>query len=120
YRDAADLSAGLAKVLQVFDVGFSDALQQLPRRRSLQRQRGNLFGDVLYLHVKPDCILPEPTQVGVSRSPAIAVIFQPCDGAVVDDLALFVAPAAVDHLIDGDLVDVAGDDAVDKARGIAP
>src|SRR5262249_8044914 len=38
--------------------------------------------------------------------------------AVVDDVALVIAPAAVDDLIDRYFVDVARDDAIHEARGI--
>ena len=114
-----NLAAGLAKIFEIRDVGFGDALQQFSRGWSLQRQRRDLLGDVFNLHVESDGVLPEPAQVGIGRGPAITILFQPGDGAVVNDLAVFIAPAAVDHLIDRDLVDVARDDAIDEARGIA-
>src|SRR5262245_47923411 len=56
----------------------------------------------------------KPAQVGLGGRPAIAVFLEPRDRAVIDHLALLVAPAAINHLSPGDLVDVARDDAVQK------
>src|SRR5271167_4100300 len=114
HRHTADGAAGLAEVLQVPDFGFGNALQQAARRGPLQRQSRHLLGDVFDLDIESDSILPEPAQVGISSRPAVTVLLQPCDGAVIDDLAFLVAPAAVDHLIDRNLVNVAGNDAIDE------
>ncbi len=60
----------------------------------------------------------EPAQAGVGGGPAIIVFAEAGDGAVVDDVALRIAPAAVDDLVDRNFVDVAGDDAVHKFSGV--
>lgn len=71
------------------------------------------------MHVQAKRVLPEPAEAGIGGGPAVVVFAEPGDGAVVDDLAFGIAPAAVDDLVHGDLVDVAGDDAVDEAGGVA-
>src|SRR5208282_480332 len=55
---------------------------------------------------------------GVGGGPAIVVFAETRDGAIVDDVALGIAPATVDDLIDRDFVDVASDDAVDEFGGV--
>ena len=94
------------------------AFRQLGRGRTLQRERRNLLRNILDLHVHVQAVLPEPAQARIGGSPAIDVLFQARDRAVVDDLALFIAPAAIDHLPDFDLVDVARDHAVHQARRV--
>ena len=75
----------------------------------MQGKRRDLLGNVFDLHVHVQAILPEPAQAGIGGGPAIDVFFEAGDGAVVDDLALFVALAAINHLSHFDFVDVAGD-----------
>ena len=86
----------------------------------MQREGRDLLGDLLDLHLESDGVLAEPAQIGIGGRPAIAVLLQPRNCAIVNDLAFFVAPAAVDHLVDGDLVDVTGDDTIHEAGGVAP
>src|SRR5215469_10731565 len=117
-RYTADLAARFAEIFQVLDVGFGDAFEQFARCRTLQGQRRELLGDVFDLNLKSDGILTKPAQIGVGGSPAIGVFSQSCNGAVVNDLAVFIAPAAIDDLIDGDFVDIAGQYAIDKASRI--
>src|SRR5258708_5712495 len=62
----------------------------------------------------------KPAEVGLGGGPAISVLVQPRDGAVIDNLALLVAPAAIDHLALGDLRDVSRDDSIDQLGGVAP
>src|SRR5208283_5523882 len=85
---------------------------QLRRSWSLQREGRDFLGDIFDLHVHVQAIRAEPAQAGIGGGPAIFVFPEARNGAVVDDLAFFVAPAAVDDLPDLHLVDVAGDDAV--------
>ena len=68
----------------------------------------------------PDGVLHEPSQARIGGSPAIALLAQPRDRSVVDDLALLVAPRRVDHLSDGKLRRIARDEPVDELRGVAP
>src|SRR5581483_4383784 len=116
--NAANAAAGLAEVLQIFNVGLGYVLQQLSRGGTLDCQRRHLLGNVLDFDLQTDGVLPKPAQVGIGGCPAITVFFQPRDGAVVDNLAFFVAPAAIDDLIDCNLVDLSGDDAVHESRRI--
>ena len=81
----------------------------------MQSERGNFLGNIFDLHVHVQAVLAEPAQAGVGGGPAIDVFFEARDRAVVDDLALFVAPAAINHLAHFDFVDVASDDAVHQA-----
>src|SRR5581483_5855725 len=55
---------------------------------------------------------------GIGCSPAVSVPGEARDGAIVNHESLFVTPAAVDNLSDGDLVDVARDDAIYQARRV--
>ena len=70
------------------------------------------------MNVHVEAVLAEPAEAGIGGGPAIFVFFEARDGAVVDDFAVFVTPAAVDDLADRDFVHVAGDDAVDEFGGI--
>src|SRR5262249_8488177 len=113
-RYAGDLASCDAEILQVVNLRVRDALEQAPGGGALQGKSGNLFGNVFDLHVEADCILLEPAEARIGGGPAIIVFAETSDGAVVDDLALGIAPAAVDDLVDRNFADVAGDDAVDK------
>ena len=86
--------------------------------RPLQRERRDFLGNVFDLDIHAQGVLAEPAQAGVGGGPAVGVFVEARDGAVVDHLALLVAPAAVDHLAHADLVDVAGDDAVHQLGGV--
>ena len=55
---------------------------------ALQRQRAQAVGDVLDLHVEAVAVHVDPAQVGLGRRPAVDVLVEPRDRAVVDDLAL--------------------------------
>src|SRR5208283_1028590 len=68
--------------------------------------------DVLDLNIHIHPALPEPPQARVGRSPPILIFFKSRNGPVVNHLALFIAPARINHLPDGDLVNVACDHAI--------
>ena len=51
----------------------------------------------------------QPAQLRIGRRPAPRRLVEAGDGAVVDDLAVLVAPGRVEHLADGDSAGVAGD-----------
>ena len=91
----------------------------LPEVGPCTASAATLLGNVLDLDVEADGVLAKPAQIRIGCRPAIAVLLQPGDGAVVDDLAVFIAPAAVDHLVDRDFVDVARDHAIHEAGCIA-
>src|SRR5262249_28168135 len=51
---AGDFAASHTKVLQVVDLGVTDAFEQATGRRALQSQCRDLFGNVVDLDVEPD------------------------------------------------------------------
>ncbi len=61
----------------------------------------------------------EPADVGLGARQSERAGVETADGAVVDDLAVYVAPGRVEHLAHGALGDVARDHAVEEARGVA-
>ena len=118
HRYTCNLATRHAKVSEIRDVTFRHSLQQLAGSWALQRQRRDLLGNVLNLNIHVQAVLPEPTQAGIGGGPAIDVFLEARDRAVVDDLTLLVTPAAVNHLPDLDLVDVARDYTVHQPRRI--
>ncbi len=84
----------------------------------MQGKRGHLLGNVFDLYVHVQAVLAEPAQAGIGCRPAIDIFFETRDGAVIDDLALFIAPATINNLAHFDLVDVASDDAVHQSGRI--
>ena len=117
--NAGDFSAGDAKIFQVGDIGVGDGFQEAAGSGALHRKRGCFFGDVFDVYVQAESVLLEPAEAGVGGGPAVVVFAEARDGAVVDDFAFGIAPAAVDDLVDCDLINVAGDDAVDELGGVA-
>ena len=113
--NAGNFAAGDAEIFQIRDIGFGDGLQQLGRRGSLQSERGDFLGNILDLNIHVQAVLAEPAQAGIGGGPAIDVFFETRNGAVVDDLALFIAPAAINDLAHFDFVDIARDNAVHEA-----
>src|ERR1700733_4721978 len=62
----------------------------------------------------------KPAEVRFGRGPTILILSEARDRAVVDDLSLLVAPAAVDSLSHGHPLDIARNDRIDKSsRGRA-
>src|SRR5215470_12793501 len=114
--DTRDSPTRESKVFQSCDVRFSSLHQQTARRRALKSKRGNFVRDVFDLHVKPQTILVKPTHARISGRPAVAIFGEPRNRAVIDHLALLVAPAAVNDLADGNFIDVTRDHTVDEFR----
>src|SRR5262249_40942285 len=108
-KDVADFASGHAEIFEVGDVGLGNGFERLAGGRSLQGEGGEFLGDVFDPHVHVQTVLAKPAQAGIGGRPAVLVFFQASDGAVVDHLALLVAPATVNHLPHADLGDVAGD-----------
>src|SRR5213082_3961685 len=61
----------------------------------------------------------QPAQIGLGRREAILPLPEPADGAVVDRLALRVAPGRVQHLADLGRADVSRNQPVQQSRRIA-
>ena len=108
-----------AEVLQAADVGVGHGVEQPARGRPLQRQRGHLLGDVFDRDVEADRVLREPAQARIGRGPAERVLRQPRHRAVVDHLAVLVAPGRVVDLPDRELGRVARDHAIDQPDRVA-
>ena len=117
-RDAGDSAMSDSKIFEARDVRISDRVQQFAASWPLQSESGNLFRNVLDVHVEAKSILLEPAKTGVGGGPAIVVFAEAGDRAVVDDLAFGIAPATIDDLIDGNLIDVAANNAIDETGGI--
>src|SRR5581483_11575481 len=110
---------GHPEILQVRDVRIRHRLQQPSRGRSLQRESGGLLGNILDLNVHVQAILAEPSQAGIGGCPAVGVLGKARNCSVVDDLAMFVAPTAIDHLSNGNFIDVTSDYAIDELGRVA-
>ena len=102
-----------AEIFEVGDVGFGGGVKKFAGSGALQGERSNLFGNIFDFDIEAECVLLKPAKTGIGGGPTIFIFTQAGDGAVVNDFAFGIAPAAVDDLIHGDFVDVAGDDAVD-------
>ena len=100
------------------NVRIGHGLQQMPRRRSLQRQGRNALGHVVDGDLETDGILREPAQARIGRGPPVAVLTRPRHGSIIDHLSAFITPRRVVHLPDGQLAGVAGDDAVHQLRRV--
>jgi hypothetical protein len=109
---------GNAKIFEVDDVGVGDGVEKLSRSWALQRKSGDSFRNIFELDIEAEGVLLKPAKTWIGGSPAIFVFSQARDGAVVNDFAFGIAPAAVDDLIDSDSVDVARDDSIDETRGV--
>jgi len=118
HGNAGYFGVGDAKVLQIRDAGVSYGFKEAAGGGALHGQRGHVFGGVDDFYVETEGVLLEPAETRVGGSPAIVIFAETGDGAVVDDVALGIAPTAVDDLVDCDFVDVAGDDAVDEFGGV--
>src|SRR5581483_919849 len=117
---ARNLAARHAEILEVGDVGFGNVFEEFAGGWPLQCKRRDLLRDVLNLNIHVVAVLAKPAQARIGRCPAVLIFFEAGDGSVVDDLAFFIAPAAVDDLADSDLVDVTSDDAIHKTCGVPP
>ncbi len=112
--------AAARKYLQVAHRHIAHRGQQARRGRPLQRQGGHALAHVLDRGVQAARVFEQPAQVGVGRRPPEAGVGQARHRAVVDHLAVVVAPRRVVDLPDGHLRGITRDDAVHEAAGIRP
>ena len=116
--EPVDTALRQAKKTQFFDVGVDHLLQYLTGVRPLQRERGDCAAHVLDRHVEASRVLIQPAIRRLSRRDAKVRVVQPPDRAVVEDLALLVAPAAIAHLPDFQAGNVPHHDTRKKRRRV--
>ena len=118
--DVRDLGPAPAEVPHVLPVLAARLLQDLPREPALEREPGGLIADVLDLGVEARRVHPEPPFGWVGGGDPVGVLGQPGDRAVVDHLAVLVAPRRVEDLVDLEPGDVSGHHAVEQPSRIRP
>ena len=85
--------------------GWRDRLEDGPREWPLQGERGDALGLTSAMStVEPVRVEMEPAVLGIGGGQADHLapvrVTEAVDGAVVDDLAVLVAPRRVEHLAD--------------------
>ena len=115
---ARNPTARHAKILEGVDVELADRPKHARRCRSLQRERRDILRDVLDLHSQAGRVLPEPPQARIGRRPPVRLLPEPRHGAIVDHLAVLVAPRRVIDLAHRHLLHVARDHSVDETRRV--
>ena len=113
--DVRDLGPAPAEVPNVLPVLAARLLQDLPREPALQREPGGLIADVLDVGVEAGRVHAEPAFARIGGGDPVGVLGQPSDRAVVDHLAVLVAPRRVEDLVDLEPRDVSGHHAVEQA-----
>ena len=113
----ADLRGPSAEVAQVGEGLAGRHLEHRSRARPLERESGQRLRDVLDVDVEAGRVLAEPAVLRVGGGPAELALGDPVDRAVVDDLAVLVAPRRVVDLADGHPRGVARDHPVDERVG---
>src|SRR5262249_16412774 len=114
-----DRPARDAKVFQAIDICVGDSAQKLRGRWSLHRERGDALRDGADLRGEPAGLMGDPSQIRVRGGPPKSMFLEAAHRAVVDDIALLVAPGRVDDLTDFKRACVARDHAIDKLGGVA-
>ncbi len=117
--EIVDGAVGEMEVGQFGEIDAADdLLQDGPAARPLNGQRRQIVADVDHLSVEAIADVLEPAAAGIGRGDAEMVGVQSRHGAVVDDLAVGVAPGGVIDLADFLFGDIAGDDPIDEAGGV--
>src|SRR5688572_18900707 len=96
----------------------ADRLQHRAARRALQRERGDVVRVLHDRHVEAEGVARQPVELALLRAEAVDALAQVEDRAVVDHLAVVVAPDAVADLTGLDLRDVARDQAVEERERV--
>ncbi len=110
-REVADVEG-----LQILDARAADRLQHGAAGRALQRQRGDVVRVLDDLDVETEGRARQPVELALLRAQPVVALAQVKDRAVVDDLAVVVAPDAVADPAGLDLGDVAGDQPVQERQ----
>ena len=71
------------------------ALEDGAREGTLERKRGRGLGLLLDLDVEAGTVESEPSKLWVGSRPAVPLLLEPVDRAVVHDLAVLVTPRRV-------------------------
>ena len=116
--DPGDLRRPAPEVAQVAEVLAARRLEDGAAVGALERERGDRLGHVLDGDVEPRGVHRQPAVLRVGGGPAQLVLGHPVDRAVVDDLAVLVAPRGVDDLADLEPRGVARHDPVGEAEGV--
>ena len=93
-------------------------MQQFAGSRALHGERGDLLGDLADLDVKADRRGREPVELSLGGAHAVLVVGHAKDGAVIDQLALVVAPHRIRDPPRPRLAQIAGHQAVEEAQGV--
>jgi hypothetical protein len=109
-----DRRGATPEVAQVVEGLARGRLEDRPRVRALERDRGRPLGDVVDRDVEAGGVHPQPAELRIRRGPAERAVIEGVDGPVVDHLAVLVAPRRVDHSTGAELRRVAGDHAIDE------
>src|ERR1700752_3796662 len=118
-RPTRDSSFCHTKVFETRDVCvLYETLEQAARSWTLQGERGNTFRNVFDLHVHACGVLRKPAQTRIGCGPAIGILFETRNCAVVDHFTAFVAPRCIDHLAHRHFSHIASDDAVNESRSV--
>ena len=119
-RHLADPSRTAPEVPEIRERRPGRRLEDVPRERALERERRGRLGLVDDRDIQSGAVLAEPSKLGIRGRPAIQALVEPVDRAVIDDLAVLVAPGRVVDRPDLELRRVPGDHAVDEPHRIRP
>src|SRR6202008_3364577 len=71
HGDASDFSVRDAKIFKIGDAGIGSRVKKLARCGALQRESGELFGNVFELDVEAKGVLLKPAKARVGRGPTV-------------------------------------------------
>src|SRR5438445_445828 len=118
--NAIELRLDESEVLQLLNSAISRFQQNRPGRGSLERERSDVFGDVVHLGIQPHPRVLEPFQIRLRGRHSEGPIPEIPKRAVVDRLAAFIAPWRVVDLSLREFRRIPGDDVVHEVQGILP
>src|SRR5438093_1342297 len=96
--NAGDRASGHAEILETRNLSLSDFREQPAGGRPLESEGRDLFRNVFNLDVHARGVLAKPAQTRVGGGPAVDILLEAGNSAVVDHLSALVAPACVNHL----------------------
>jgi hypothetical protein len=117
---AVEWKVGDAEGREFLDALTAHLAQYRTARRTLQRERGDLVRVLDDRDVEAERRARQPVELALLRAEPVVALAQVEDRAVVDDLAVVVAPDAVTDLAGLDLRDVARHEAVQERECVRP